>query len=272
MIGQYPETREEHQKYVVMCLECGCRHVTLDKCHNRFCKHCRGGKWLEQKRRGEHIINGAKLRLYEQWQMVTLTVPHMQDARIQYKTLMTGFRRLRYRHGWRKRITGGVFGVEVKRARDGDGWHIHLHAIVWGRSISWKWLWAVWRECHPGVPWTKCNGSHCQNIYSHGGALRYVLGYVGKNDLCVVDQIEASTALKGCQMWGVLGKARGILKTYERQRLCCSECQSIRLYPEQLFERMYPHDYLYIMDQRQSRLEANNLKTARASPETSSAL
>ena len=60
--------------------------------------------------------------------MVVLTVKNGLDLWERFTHLMKSFRRLRQRAWWKKRVAGGIYGLEVTYGR--GGWHVHLHIIV----------------------------------------------------------------------------------------------------------------------------------------------
>jgi len=265
MYNGYPETKEEHGKYVLLCLSCGCRHPTIKTCSNRFCDYCRGGKARTQSQRMNWVLERAQVKGWDTWYLLTLTVPGTEDIKAQYRTLLDSFRRLRNRKLWKRYIRGGVYNLEVKRGRAGD-WHVHIHCIYWGRSISYAQLRHMWKSsCHE-MQWQGQQGTNLKKIVQPVGALRYVLGYIGKNDMSMVDQVTAARGLRSCQLWGTFGVARGLLKGFEREKAKCSECGSSIFFPEELFEGMYPDDYAWLRNQYCNRLEQINAATARASP------
>jgi hypothetical protein len=120
--------------------EPGRYRVVANRCHDRFCLRC-------QQTRARRLAAALLEALPdEQLRFVTLTIRHSEDPLAkQIDHLLRSFRRLRQRRWWKERVPGGVGFLEVKRSRDGNAWHPHLHLIVCGSYLPHAELSAEWR-------------------------------------------------------------------------------------------------------------------------------
>lgn len=104
--------------------------IVADLCHDRFCRPC-------ARARGATIA--ANLRTYlgkRPFRFVTLTIRtdglSLKDA---LDKLYRSFARLRRSSLWTSRVDGGCAICEIKRGRDAQRWHPHLHLILEGRYL-----------------------------------------------------------------------------------------------------------------------------------------
>lgn len=65
---------------------------------------------------------------------LVLTVPHkdglFNGKRFYVQEIMKAYNLMRKTEAWKKFIYGGEYGVEVKKGKDGNGLHIHIHSLV----------------------------------------------------------------------------------------------------------------------------------------------
>lgn len=179
--------------------------LSCDRCKDRFCEPC-------ARERARHIAScvgefakGRELRL------ITLTL-RKSDRTLSGDVdfLYQSFVRLRRRKLWSRGQRGGVYFVEIKRRRNDDGWHVHLHVLADGTYISKQKLSEAWH--------TITGGSFIVDVrYCHSGddAARYVAKYAGKgvHGDCYRDSdmlLEAILALKGRRLVGKYGTWRDL--------------------------------------------------------------
>lgn len=93
-------------------------------CHDRFCLPCACDRARRVCRRIAPLAAGKKAVF------VTLTLRHRGDSlHLQISRLLKSFNRLRKTPFWHNSVTAGLSVLEVKRSKDGQDWHAHLHAI-----------------------------------------------------------------------------------------------------------------------------------------------
>jgi len=125
------------KKVYYECQGCGSVGWCLNHCGMRVCPDCAGrmkGKLLAKYQKGvDQLSDFYKSRL----KLVTLTLKNVPDLRGPDYNIISqikeAFYRLRYRPVLRKKIYGGVYGVEA--TNKGRGWHVHIHALICSQFI-----------------------------------------------------------------------------------------------------------------------------------------
>jgi len=118
-----------------------------DTCRSPWCKPCYRSRSYVIRDRLAAKLDERPVRF------VTLTLrPDDNSLQFALDRLYQGFRRLRQRPVWKKRVTGGVAFLEVKIGRGSGKWHPHLHVLVQGRylpqpDLAREWL-AVTGDSH----------------------------------------------------------------------------------------------------------------------------
>lgn len=185
--------------------EPGVFRISCDRCRDRFCQPC-------ALQRARHIATcvgdfakGKELRL------ITLTLRKTgNNISEDVNRIYAGFTRLRRRVLWSKSQRGGVYFIEIKRRRNDDGWHTHIHVLSEGRYINKKKLSDAWLDITGDsmivdVKW--CDSGE--------DAARYVAKYAGKgvHGSCYHDPeilSEAIVAIKGRRLVGKWGTWRSL--------------------------------------------------------------
>jgi len=119
------------------CQGCGSVGRAKNRCGMRVCLYCAGrmkAKLLAKYQKGiERLSDFYKSRL----KLVTLTLKNVPDLQSPDFNVITeikqAFYRLRKRPLLRKKIYGGVYGVEATHR--GKGWHVHIHALISSKFI-----------------------------------------------------------------------------------------------------------------------------------------
>ncbi|GAI11999.1 unnamed protein product, partial [marine sediment metagenome] len=114
------------------CQGCGSVGRAKNRCGMRVCPYCAGrmkAKLLAKYQKGiDRLSDFYKSRL----KLVTLTLKNVPDLQSPDFNVITeikqAFYRLRKRPLLRKKIYGGVYGVEATHR--GKGWHVHIHALI----------------------------------------------------------------------------------------------------------------------------------------------
>lgn len=112
---------------VLECADCGKRKAIFTGCGLRICPEC-------SKRRAKKLYK-KYLRIFKALSslgvlsLLTLTVrnsPTIEEGLIK---LMEGWRKLKRRKYFLKRVKGGILVVEVKLGKDGR-WNLHAHLLI----------------------------------------------------------------------------------------------------------------------------------------------
>lgn len=174
--------------------------VGSDRCRDRFCTPC-------QTDRGRRIVRNMTQYLGKRTvRFITLTLAGNTDSLVdRLKHLSTSFAKLRRRALWKRAVSGGVAFLEVKRTKDAERWHPHLHCIVTGCWIDAKRLRKLWHEI-TGDSFIV----DVQLVRSQEKLARYVVKYVSKPlNTSFINQPEyldeAVTAMHGRKLvtaWG----------------------------------------------------------------------
>jgi Zn finger protein HypA/HybF involved in hydrogenase expression len=114
------------------CVGCGSVGRAKNRCGLRVCPDCASRmkvRLLAKYQKGiTRLSNFYKRRL----RLVTLTLRNVPDLQAPdfnaISEIKEAFYRLRKRPVLRKKIYGGVYGVEA--TNKGRGWHVHIHAVI----------------------------------------------------------------------------------------------------------------------------------------------
>lgn len=124
------KTEEEKPRYTVQA----------SHCKDRWCVPCQRQRAKTVEANLEDWIDGRPVRL------VTLTLRHTdQPLSQQLDLLYKHFRQLRQRQWWRHKVRGGIAVCEVKRSKDGQHWHPHLHVVCDSKYLDEKRLSDEWK-------------------------------------------------------------------------------------------------------------------------------
>lgn len=183
--------------------------LAAEHCRDRWCRPC-------QRERGRIIAANIVEHLDGGFcRFLTLTIRtrdlSLSDA---VHKLYRSFAKLRQTVWWRSRVTGGCATCEIKRTRDGLGWHPHLHLLVQGEYLPQGWL---------AKKWLAITGdSYIVDIFAvQDGvkAARYVTKYLSKPVPASIvrnpdDLLEAIQALTGRHLVLTFGSWRGLKLTH----------------------------------------------------------
>lgn len=176
-----------------------------DRCRDRLCPTCATDRARRLRDRAESVIAAA-----DSVRFVTLTLQHNGDplkTRIQH--LRDAWKKLRRGGWWRKRVTGGMYGIEVKQNPTSRHWHVHLHCLVEGDYLDQR---TLSRE------WSVASGGSCvvdvRAVHSRKAAVKYIASYVTKGSSVDGWEGEAirefADALRGQRLLQTFGSLHGI--------------------------------------------------------------
>jgi hypothetical protein len=174
-------------------------------CHDRWCMACGNT-------RSRLIAANLERHLADRpARFITLTLKHRDEPLTsQIDRLFRSFRTLRSKPLWKKCVTGGAAFLEVKRSKNGQHWHPHIHVLVEGEFI---------RKDLLSAEWLLATGdSHVVDVRfvrSRSEVVSYVAKYASKPlDSTLFEQPaaldEAVKALKGRRLCTTLGAWRGV--------------------------------------------------------------
>lgn len=128
--------------YVMRSVEDPTKHrIAGSCCHDRFCLPCAKGR--------AHTIAGNVLEYIRKVEIRFLTLTIKTDDEPltdQVDKLYRSFQALRRGALWKRRVTGGVAFLEVKRSSRTDRWHPHLHCLVSGYWLDKRKLSQAWHR------------------------------------------------------------------------------------------------------------------------------
>jgi len=120
------------------CVECGSIGWSLNHCGMRVCPYCAGRMKVKLLAKYEKGISRLKDFYKSRLKLLTLTlknVPALQAPDFNaISQIKDAFYRLRKRPVLRKKIYGGLYGVEA--TNKGNGWHVHIHALISSEFIK----------------------------------------------------------------------------------------------------------------------------------------
>jgi hypothetical protein len=120
------------------CTECGSIGWSLNHCGMRVCPDCAGRMKMKLLAKYEKGISRLKDFYKSRLKLVTLTLKNVSDLRgpdfNAISQIKEAFYRLRKRRVLKRKIYGGVYGVEA--TNNGKGWHVHIHALISSEFIK----------------------------------------------------------------------------------------------------------------------------------------
>jgi hypothetical protein len=207
----------EHPYEILRCTHCGHPRRVPAYCGNRFCPVCaRAGK-VRAKRKLQAIVKRLPTIRGYTVKHLTLTIPNVTSPSWGVDTLVSSFRKLRQRSFWRHYVSGGAYVLEI--TNKGNGWHVHMHAIIHSRFIPWKMLLRHWMAVSPGrgtwITETPINV-----------AIQYLTAYLFKCGLSERHQRIASDALRGRRLFTTFGTWHKIRVRIPHPEFRCPICSN----------------------------------------------
>lgn len=178
--------------------------VSLGFCRDRLCPTC-------QRHRGRKVAVKVEQTAgkMDSPRFVTLTLRSSPESlKSAIGRLFAAFRKLRRVKSWRKRVTGGVYALEVTWNAETGLWHPHIHAIIDGSFYPQRALSDDWLEASGDSKIVDIRAVH-----SRRSVASYIARYVAK-PMDVLDWThkaicEYAEALAGTRMVHTWGKFHG---------------------------------------------------------------
>lgn len=181
----------------------GSVRVGSNSCHLRFCPLCAKSRELRVQ---ENTVAWLKKTRYPKF--LTLTLAHNNEPlQNQMTRLYDCWKHLRRLIHFKSRAKGGIWFFQIKKSKNDNCWHPHLHCVLEGGYISQKVL---------SKEWLRITGDSLivdiRMIKDLKKAADYVARYAATPcylpTLSDDDAIELAYALKGRRICGTFGTAR----------------------------------------------------------------
>jgi len=206
----------QHPYQTIFCTNCGHARRVPAYCGNRFCPICTRGQKLRAKRKLQAIVSRCRPLPGHSIKHLTLTIPNVVKPEWGVDTLVASFRKLRQRAFWRHYVAGGAYVLEITNT--GNGWHVHMHAIIQARFIPWKLLLKHWMSVSSGrVTWISEVPTKV--------AISYLTAYLYKCSLSEHHQKQASDALRNRRLFPTFGSWHDIHVKLSHGDLVCPICR-----------------------------------------------
>lgn len=111
-------------------------------CHCRACPMC-----AAKRRRTLRKQFTERTKAMARPKLLTLTLVHSSEPlRTQAAKAKEAFRRLRSHAVWKQQCSGGFWVLEIKPSKNGEGFHVHIHAILDSVYIPQDWISKRWHK------------------------------------------------------------------------------------------------------------------------------
>ncbi len=108
----------------LVCTACGHIHIAETRCKKRWCPVCARTIAAKKAARYRKAIDNMQSPI-----MTAYTCENWDStSRNFYREIFAGHKKFRSLAWYRKKVRGGIFGVEV--TNKGNGWHAHGHAVI----------------------------------------------------------------------------------------------------------------------------------------------
>ncbi len=162
------------------------------RCKSRLCPYCQRGRTFKLQKKVLGLVQKI-----DRLKKLELTVMSSDEPlSVQIKAMTKNFAKLRQHPEWKRRVTGGVYTIEVTYNRSTKRWHPHLHVLLDA---------PFWRQDKISDLWFSITGNSSivwiEHITSQKAAVFYVTKYVSKSE-CVTLLPDGMIAEWAMQMQG----------------------------------------------------------------------
>lgn len=189
--------------------------VCPHRCRDRCCPTCAEWRSVDVAARAEAAV--AKM---DAPRFLTLTAPAIEaPLGEQLRGLRRAFTAIRKQGGWKARVRGGLYTVQITRNADTGRWHPHLHCIIDGEYLPQPQVKAMWRDALTAKSGLWSLGDDAavivdiRAIHSRSATARYVARYVcSPNELATWPAaaiVEYAEATRGVRMLTMFGSMHG---------------------------------------------------------------
>ncbi len=206
----------DHKWLTLICTHCGYEKKVSVPCGDRFCRTCNAGRQARTIRRISWLIKQSKSRDRQTLKFVTLTIPHSRTVFDGTRKLISSFRKLRNRQGWKKRLYGGLYVIEVKGSP--AAWHVHMHIVVIGYRYPQKQLLRDWRRI------VGRGGAHIEAVHTPNTIHNELGKYLSKPSVHPDFISIVSKGLKGARLFQPFGTWHSVNRRYPKPVKHCPDC------------------------------------------------
>ena len=199
------------------CTSCGHEIDVPVYCGDRFCPICSISRMSRVKARINFFVKNNLPQDGAGFKHLTLTIPSRPDLPGMIKFINHSFRKLRNTKLWKSSILGGAYVCEITHSA--EGWHAHLHAIIFGYWIDWYKLRDLWNKCSGG------SGVYIQAI-PEKTIVRYLTKYLTKPQVPEELLPEVNLEIKGYRLFAPFGSWFNLAKTYVKPACSCRKCNA----------------------------------------------
>jgi len=115
--------------------------LAVEHCHDRFCLPCAQARSARLSSNLLKLCEGKDLRFF------TFTLRHSHATlQSQLDRLTQSWKKLRTKSVWKNTQHGGVAVIEVKRGKNSNRWHPHLHVIGEGDFVPQSEITTTWKQ------------------------------------------------------------------------------------------------------------------------------
>lgn len=180
--------------------------VAAQSCHLRFCPLCSKSRVLTIKANVTRWLLTARYP-----KLLTFTLKHSKiSLSDQINKLYDSFQQIRRLSIMKKKCTGGIWFFQIKKSKNDNLWHPHIHCLVAGAYIP---------QSELKQKWFHITGDSLivdiRPVKSPETAARHVSRYAAKpsnlNNLHLDECLELATALESrriCGTWGICRKLK----------------------------------------------------------------
>lgn len=146
----------------------------------------------------------------EKPKFLTFTLKHNTSPLTeQIDALYKFFRAIRKHKFFKSKIKGGIWFFQIKKSKDGQHWHPHIHCLVEGKFIAQKELSALWKKITHGskivdIRAVKNVNKAAEYVARYAAAPTRLLNYD------IGEAVEVAEALHGRRICGTWGTAKGV--------------------------------------------------------------
>jgi len=234
------------------CTGCGGWSYHTNHCKQRLCAYCAPRKARDRAKLAKYMLTHM-----DHPKFLTLTMPRCDDLKAGIQRIRKAFSRWR---GWKAvqpHITGGYYQIECKAK--GDGWHVHIHALIDGTFFPKHQIWQTWAKAL-GIQEVSVDISSASHPEIAQEVAKYAVKAVELEEWTPEQLREFVTATKGLRLTGTFGKWYNakideLLEEPAPEPMTCPCCgKSHCLYPIRAGPFVYGRDWNHLYGQYYSDL------------------
>lgn len=206
----------------VVCYNCNTHLAIPKRCKSRFCEFCQKVRSRRVRRRLMSMVKRFQNANGFTWKKIELTLRSQPDLDSMLFDLVVSFRRLRQRKWWKKLVRGGAYVIEVTYNPE-NGWHAHVHAILFCKYLPQAVLSRIWNRCSHGSPIV-----YVRALNNQRHAVNYITKYISTpHQIDDAYQPIADEALMQKRLFNCFGECHDMDRQYKAPKIAmkCPVCQ-----------------------------------------------